>query len=209
MVELTGKAAADVLGTSLQWQPFYGDQRPTLSDLVLDGLNGDIERCYQHCFKDPLTQESIRCEQWFEMLNGEKRYLILDAAPIFSDGKKVAVVETIYDITERKAAEDSLRLFSEAINQSASSIIITDLEGSIQYVNRKFCEISGYSKEEILGRKPSVLDPEQQSPQLYHQVWQTITAGDAWQVQLTSRKKDGTAFWQTVTVMPVTDRPGP
>ncbi|WP_049764395.1 PAS domain S-box protein [Geotalea daltonii] len=208
MVELTGKAAADVLGTSLQWQPFYGDQRPTLSDLVLDGLNGDIERCYQHCFKDPFVKKSIRCEQWFEMPNGEKRYLILDAAPIFSDGKKVAVVETIYDITERKTAEDSLRLFSEAINQSASSIIITDLEGSIQYVNRKFCEISGYSKEEILGRKPPVLDPEQQSPQLYHQVWQTLTAGDAWQVQLMSRKKDGTAFWQTVTVMPVTDPDG-
>ncbi|WP_243370986.1 PAS domain S-box protein [Geotalea sp. SG265] len=208
MADLTGCQPEEIIGTNLHWQPFYKEQRPTLSDLLLDGEEVGIDRWYDHCSCDPGNPESIRCEQWFEMLNGKKRYLIFDAAPIFSDGRKIAVVETVYDMTERKLAEESMRLFSQAINQSASSIIITDMEGSIQYVNRKFCEITGYTEEEILGRKPSVLDPEQQSPQLYEQVWQTVTEGNTWQRQLKSRKKDGSSFWQTVTVMPVTNPDG-
>jgi two-component system NtrC family sensor kinase len=206
MADLTGRQSAEMIGTNLHWQPFYKEQRPTLSDLL---LNGEEVGCwYDHHSYDPCNPESIHCEQWFEMLNGKKRYLVLDAAPIFSAGKKVAGVETIYDITERKLAEESMRLFSQAINQSASSIIITDLQGSIQYVNQKFCGLTGYGEEEILGRKPSIFDPELQSPQLYDQMWQTVTEGKVWQRQLKSRKKDGTSFWQTVTVMPVTNQDG-
>jgi len=208
MAELSGLPAHEMLGTDRQWQPFYPKKRPTLSDLVMNGETGQIGSHYRSFDRDIILQGIFRAEGWFRELNGKDRYLFFDAAPVLKDGEMVAVVETLNDITERARAEESLRLFSQAVEQSASSIVITDQSGKIQYVNRKFCEVSGYSLEEALGQNPSILKSGLQPDELYRELWQSITSGREWHGELHNRRKDGSCFWESAIISPVSDQNG-
>ncbi|MBJ6802015.1 PAS domain S-box protein [Geomonas propionica] len=208
IAEMTGMPANEMLGTQRQWQPFYPENRPTLCDVVLSGDVSRIGEFYPTYSSDVVMKGIIRAEGWYRNLNGRDRYLCFDAAPVTRDGKVVAVVETLYDITERARAEESLRLFSQGVEQSASTIVITDADGVIQYVNRKFCEVSGYSKEEALGRKPSILKSGRLPDQEYRELWETITAGREWHGEFYNRRKDGTFYWESALISPICDQYG-
>ena len=208
MVEMTGLQACDMLGTDRQWEPFYPEKRPTLSDLVLSGQTEQIGDLYRTFDRDVGMKGMVRAEGWYPNLNGKERYLFFAAAPMVKDGETVAVIETLYDITDRARAEDSLRLFSQAVEQSASTIVITDPSGTIQYVNRKFCEVSGYSVEEALGEKLSILKSGRQPEQMYQELWQTITSGKEWHGEFHNRRKNGTFFWESALISPIWDQNG-
>ncbi|QWV92982.1 PAS domain S-box protein [Geomonas oryzisoli] len=208
IAEMTGMAAADMLGTDRQWQPFYPEKRPTLCDVVLDGKTQQIADFYPTYSSDVVMKGIIRAEGWYRNLNGQDRYLCFDAAPVIRNGEIVAVVETLYDITDRARAEESLRLFSQAVEQSASSIVITDAGGVIQYVNRKFCEVSGFEKEEALGRRPNILKSGRLPEQSYRELWETITAGREWHGEFYNKRKDGSYFWESALISPICDQYG-
>ncbi|OGU06590.1 MAG: histidine kinase [Geobacteraceae bacterium GWC2_58_44] len=208
MVQLTGIEACEVLGTDHQWRPFYGEQRPTLSDLVLDQRTDEIGDYYNEFEKDLVLQGIIRAEGWFQNLNGKERHLLLDAAPVQSDGRVVAVVETLYDITARTRAEESLRLLAQAVEQTASSIVITDPAGNMLYVNNKFCETSGYDLSEVIGKSANLLKSGAHQPQLYAELWEAIGSGREWHGEFHNRRKDGTLFWESAIISPITDYNG-
>ncbi|HBA86755.1 MAG TPA: histidine kinase [Geobacter sp.] len=208
MTEMTGLPAGEMLGTDRQWVPFYPQKRPTLSDLILDGDDGRIGELYRTFSRDVVMKGMARAEGWYQNLNGKDRYLFFDAAPVLHDGETVAVVETLYDITERARAEESLRLFSRAVDQGASTILITDPTGTILYANRKFSEVSGYTQEEVIGRKPSILKSGNQPDEMYRNLWETITAGREWHGEFQNRRKDGTLFWESAIISPICDHEG-
>ncbi len=209
LAALTGASADVMVGTRNQWQPFYTESRPTLADLIMDGEVGDLGNYYQQYQADMGILGIVRAEGWYRNLSGRDRYLLFDAAPIHdSQGDLLAVVETLHDITLRKRAEESLRLFSEAVEQSASSIVITDPVGTIQYVNRMFCSISGYSKAEAIGQNPRILKSGRQGPEVYAELWQTITDGRQWHGEFHNKRKDGTLHWELVTISPITGSNG-
>ena len=208
IAEMTGVPASEMVGTDRQWQPFYPEKRPALCDLVLSDASEQVGALYQSYSSDVVMEGIIRAEGWYRNLNGRDRYLFLDAAPVRRDGETVAVVETLYDITDRARADESLRLFSQAVEQSASTILITDASGVIQYVNRKFCEVSGFSKEEALGQKPSILKSGRQPSEAYQQLWQTITAGKEWHGEFNNMRKDGSLFWESALISPICDQQG-
>ncbi len=107
--KLTGLKTSEMIGTDRQWLPFYGKPRPTLADMVIDGRIDDLGD-YPACTSSPINPEGLQSEGWFPNLGGEKRYIYLDAEPIYnSSGKLVAVIETLRDITLRKKAEEQLR----------------------------------------------------------------------------------------------------
>lgn len=208
MTELTGLKAEEMLGTTRQWSAFYPDERPTLSDLVLDGRTEEVGNHYSTFSETWVLPGIIRAESWYENIRGRKRYLVFDAAPVKREGRTVAVVETLYDLTERAAAEESLRLFSQAVEQTGSSILITDPDGTIQYVNRKFSEVTGYSKKQALGQNPRILKSGRQSDEVYCGLWETITKGGEWHGELHNRREDGTFFWESATISPIVDQTG-
>lgn len=111
-------------------------------------------------------------------------------------------------IEERKRIEDELRLFNRAAEQSANSIVITNLAGTILYVNKKFCDITGYSKEEAIGQNPRILKSGRQSKEFYEKLWNTITAGKDWEGDFHNKKKDGTLYWEHATISPVKNEEG-
>ncbi len=111
-------------------------------------------------------------------------------------------------IEERKRIEDELRLFNRAAEQSANSIVITNLAGTILYVNKKFCDLTGYSKEEALGQNPRILKSGKQSREFYEKLWNTITAGKDWEGELSNKRKDGTLYWEHATISPLKNEKG-
>ncbi|MBN2001807.1 MAG: response regulator [Anaerolineae bacterium] len=101
-----------------------------------------------------------------------------------------------------------LRKLSLAIEQSASSIVITDASGTIQYVNPFAEEVTGYTLDEMLGENPRILQSGEQSLEFYQNLWQTITRGQIWRGEFHNRRKDGSLFWESATIAPVHDSAG-
>ncbi len=112
------------------------------------------------------------------------------------------------DITERKQAESELRKMYRSVEQSPASIIITDTNGIIQYVNPKMCEVSGYSKEELIGKKPSILKSGETSEAEYKKLWESISSGSEWRGEFHNKRKDGSLYWEAASISPIDDAEG-
>ena len=112
------------------------------------------------------------------------------------------------EIAEREKAEAELRTLAEAVNCSGSPIIITDLEGHIEFVNAAFSSLTGYSAEEVIGQTPSTLKSAQTEACVYEELWGTILKGDIWRGDLYNRKKNGELYWDHLVISPITNKGG-
>ena len=114
----------------------------------------------------------------------------------------------VRDITERKQADDRLRSLSRAIDQAGESVIITDRNGLIEYVNPAFTAITGYTSEEAIGSNPRFLGSGRQAAAFYRDMWNTVLSGKVWQKQLIDRHKDGTNITISMSLAPIIDDSG-
>jgi PAS domain S-box-containing protein len=101
-----------------------------------------------------------------------------------------------------------LRQLSQAIEQSPASILITDREGSIEYVNPAFMRITGYTLDEVFGKKPSILKSGHSRAEDYKQLWETVSSGRSWRGEFLNKKKNGELFWESACISPVVDEEG-
>ncbi len=118
------------------------------------------------------------------------------------------VADVTWEIVEGKRNEEQLVKLSQAVEQSPASIIITDLNGQIEYVNPKFTRVSGYASEEILGQNPKVLKSGATSKEVYKQLWDTIKDGKEWRGEFQNVKKNGERYWEYATISPVVNEFG-
>ncbi|NJK96883.1 MAG: PAS domain S-box protein [Bacteroidales bacterium] len=109
----------------------------------------------------------------------------------------------VQDNTEQKQILTTIDILSENIAKSNDSVVITDLNGNIEYVNPGFENLTGYTFEEVKGKKPAILKSNKMEPVIYKDLWNTITAGDIWKGELLNRKKDGTLFWESTIIFPI------
>ncbi len=109
----------------------------------------------------------------------------------------------VRDITERKRAEENLRLQSAALEAAANGIIITDWAGNITWANPAFTGLTGYSLEEIVGQNPRFLKSGKQDALFYQTLWETIRSGNVWHDELVNRRKDGRLYVEEMTIAPV------
>jgi len=112
------------------------------------------------------------------------------------------------EIAERKQVEDELRKLSRAVEQSPVSIVITDLNGMIEYVNPKFTDATGYSFAEAVGKNPRILRSGKQTLEFYRDLWGTITSGKEWRGEFHNKKKSGELFWEYASISPVVNEHG-
>jgi len=106
-------------------------------------------------------------------------------------------------IEERKHSEEEILKLSKAVEQNPASIVITDLKGDIEYVNPKFCDLTGYRKEEVIGRNPRILKSDSTSPEYFSGLWKTILSGNEWRGELHNKKKNGDLYWESALISPI------
>jgi len=109
---------------------------------------------------------------------------------------------------DRRAIESRLRILVKAVEQSPVSIIVTDNEGIIEYVNPKFCKVTGYTLEEVLGKTPRILKGGFLSADFYRDLWATILAGEEWHGVFHNRTKSGEMVWELASISPIRDEAG-
>ncbi|MCF8105593.1 MAG: transporter substrate-binding domain-containing protein [Desulfohalobiaceae bacterium] len=131
----------------------------------------------------------------------------ISAVPITYEEKNGALVFA-QDISQRKASEAEQERLLLAIEQTDQIVIITDPQGTIQYVNPVFEQISGYSRHEAVGQTPRILKSGEQEESFYRQLWRTIASGRTWQGRMVNARKDGTHFTVEETISPVADKAG-
>jgi len=141
--------------------------------------------------------------------DGEVRWLhdrarvIIDAA-----GKPLRFDGIASDVTARRQAEERLRKLSRAIENIGSSVVITDSQGIIEYVNPFFTQVSGYVAEEVIGKTPRVWKSNFHPAEEYRQLWATVLDGREWRGELLNRKKSGEFFWESEVISPLRDENG-
>ncbi len=142
--------------------------------------------------------------------HGDKLHTYISTKfPLFDhNGEVYAVAGISTDITERIQTEEQLRKLSCAIEQSPSIVVITDTRGNIQYVNPRFTQLTGYTPEEVVGKNPRILKSGNISPEVYKQLWETISAGHEWRGEFCNKKKNGALYWETACISPIKNPAG-
>ncbi len=112
------------------------------------------------------------------------------------------------EIEDHKLARQQLSKLSTAIEQSPSSIVITDTDARIEYVNPRFCELSGYPSSEAIGQTPRMLQSGLTPPERYADLWRTLKSGGVWKGEFLNRRKDGSLFWEHQVIAPIVDAAG-
>ncbi|MBE0498003.1 MAG: PAS domain S-box protein [Campylobacterales bacterium] len=141
--------------------------------------------------------------------DGSVRSIQIKNEMIFSDsGEAVKLIGILFDETERVASEQELKKLKTAVEQSPVSIIITDLEGSIEYVNPQFSLITGYTFEEAIGKNPRILASGQTSEYKYVHLWNEVAHDKTWSGIFKNIKKSGEAYLESAMISPIKDREG-
>ncbi len=117
-----------------------------------------------------------------------------------------AVQSTVIDVTEHRRTVDNLRKLSQAVEQSPAAILITDLDGIIEYANPRFYETTGFTPAETLGKTPAFLKSEDTDAEQFDQMWTTIMSGREWRGELRNRRKNGELFWSSTAICPWGER---
>ena len=123
-------------------------------------------------------------------------------------GEPMCFSNVLSDISEKKLAEEQLLKLSSAVEQSSASIMITDVDGNIEYVNPKFTQITGYSPEEVVGKNPRFLNLGEHQPEYFRGLWDTICADKIWRGKFINKKKNGELYWESASISPVTNSEG-
>ncbi|WP_155833502.1 EAL domain-containing protein [Halomonas sp. BC04] len=141
--------------------------------------------------------------------SGETYYEEIAISPLLDpSGEITHYVANSRDVTERIHAEQELQKLNQAIDQSVSSIVITDANGITEYVNPQFTRTTGYAPEEIKGRRIPLLEPGRLPRSQYRNLLRTLQQGKVWEGEVLSRRKDGESYWELTSISPVRNRHG-
>ena len=191
------------------WEEFYpwlrGNLYASISLTEIEKLNSN------HIARRTLSGGKLDAEDFAqfdkpyyeERVDGKKWYLASDSKT--EEGGLVCVRS---DITESKHVEYQYRKMSRALEQSPASIVITDPDGVIEYVNPKFEETSGYSAEESIGQMSTVLESDDKTAEEYKGLWETLKQGKVWRGTFYNKRKDGTTYWESASISPIRDEQG-
>jgi len=179
-------------------------------NITEDSLQGMLSRIITE-----ITPENLEDKNWKFSVSGELEYYCKNGSTVWidtiislirdSEGRPSGFLGVGRDITEKMQLQEQLRKLSRAIEQSSVSVVITDKNGYIEFVNPKFSELTGYTFNEAVGQKPSILKTGHTSRNEYKILWDTIISGKVWKGELLNKKKNGTTYWESAIISPVTN----
>lgn len=162
-----------------------------------------------------IDQQVIASGQSKEMVTeipgraGSRTYLDVKT-PIFDEisGRPQGLIGISTDITEQQRSLEAIRKLSRAVEQSPESIVFTNLDAEIEYVNAAFLRATGYSREEVIGQNPRILQSGKTPRERHLQMWEALNRGETWHGEFINKRKDGSEYIESVFVSPVRDDAG-
>jgi two-component system, sensor histidine kinase and response regulator len=199
------------LGCNKAFEGFIGTPKEALIGYTSSSLNdGNTSDKASELERQVLRDECTRSSE-IEVhgIDGRTHTVQFHIAPFSRSGQKAGgVVAALLDITEIKTTEEQLRKVSSAVEQSQASIIVTGLDGTIEYVNSRFEQTSGYSAVDAIGRKPSMLRSGRTQRDVYSKLWQSLRQGNEWKGEFCNRRKDGAIYWEQTSISPIRNNEG-
>ncbi|WP_392340983.1 diguanylate cyclase domain-containing protein [Moritella marina] len=180
-----------------------------LAELKTNSITHYIASKFKHIFTSALNhpgiQQYCREDLIISHKNGQSINVRLTATAMNDNTGFFAFIS---NITAHKQNEVQLQKLSRAVEHSASSIMITDKHGIIEYINPRFCEVTGYSESEAIGQTPSIISTKETPPACHEELWSTILAGKNWHGETFNRTKHGAYYWSLMSISPVMDDRG-
>lgn len=189
---------------------FVADAKEELFDIFFGVMifSGLLSILFYFLLAKPLINASVEMRKWLDDSDGGDGDITI-SIPKFHDndelGELLHSVESV--IAARKALDIKLRHQQRALNEHAI-VSITDVSGKIVDVNDKFVKISGYSKEELLGKTHRIVKSGEHSPEFYEDLWNTISSGEPWSGEVRNLKKNLESYWVKATIYPFKDEKG-
>ncbi len=178
----------------------------SFNDLILPEDRDMVWKTIQVALK---KNKSYRMSYRIKHASGEIKWVWEQGIGIYNDQDELLALEGfISNITEQREAEEEIRKLSRSVEQSPTIIIISDLDGRIEYANPRFSEVTGYSYEEIIGKNPRILKSGNTPSKVYKELWKTITSGKEWSGEFQNRKKSGELYWESANIFPLKDENG-
>ncbi|NTW81687.1 MAG: PAS domain S-box protein, partial [Geobacteraceae bacterium] len=199
------------LGCNIAFKVFFGKT----ADKIIGHTLLDI-------MPEDYAEESIRNDQTViesgssvqyetELVRGDDivRNILVSKAPFSNpDGSLGGIVGAFVDVTDQHEKDEQIRKMSRAIEQSPASIVMTNADGNIEYVNPRFCKTTGYTNEEVIGQNPRILKSGEMPADGYVEMWRAISSGNEWRGEFHNRRKDGTLYWEYASISPMLDKDG-
>ncbi|MFC1477324.1 PAS domain S-box protein [candidate division KSB1 bacterium] len=194
---ISGYSRNEAIGHDLIWQWLYPEE--TYRQETLSRIQQIIDS----------SQQAGDYETVIQSKSGEEKVISWNSKSLVDvRGELIGSISLGRDITKQKRAEAELRKLYSTVEQSQNSIMITDIKGNIEYVNQKFLDVTGYTKEEVAGENLRFLKSGDLSPEESTQFWETITSGNEWQGEFHNRSKSGEMFWEFASISPIRNERG-
>jgi two-component system CheB/CheR fusion protein len=171
-----------------------------------DGLSRIMIR--QALEKAIQQQEDFDLELQIVTRKGKEVWVRAIGKAVIANGNTVKIVGVFQNIQSVKSIQADLRIFSQMVEQSPSSIVVTDTNGNIEYVNPAFCEISGYSNVEVVGKNPRILKSGKTPDNTYAEMWHDLKSGKTWNGILCNKKRNGELYWESASIAPIINNEG-
>jgi two-component system, sensor histidine kinase and response regulator len=205
-------AEGHFLGCNRAFEQFTGWNRDELVGKTVHQIFGDAHAPMQQSLEQEIIRSGAVVVRDLTICTGagDVRQVQFHAAPFHSgeSGLVAGFVGALLDVTQRQRNEENLRKLSRAVEQSPTSIVITNVAGDIEYVNPAFEALTGYTSEEVIGRNPRILKSGLTPPNVYQDMWPQLRAGNVWVGEFANRKKNGEIFWETAYISPIRNPEG-
>ncbi|HBR98591.1 MAG TPA: PAS domain-containing sensor histidine kinase [Gammaproteobacteria bacterium] len=187
--DMVGVACAQLLNGS-----FYGCLPEARDQRRLRELLQDFDRADNRSATRDI-------ELYLASRDGVRHLLSCHITPLVDTGNTLNGLTILAeDITSEREAEERVRRLSRVVEQSPSIVLITNNAGEIEYVNPKFCEVTGYTPQEVLGKNPRFLKSGETPTGDYGLLWQRVTAGQEWRGEFHNRRKNGELYWESAVI---------
>ena len=170
---------------------------------IFDYITNDKEITYlKSIFDRVFSDESIIIykNDLITNENFEQKFI-----PIKKYERIIGITVITTNISERIKKEEKINLLTYAIEQSDSSIVITDLKGNIEYVNSAFSKVTGYEISEVLGQNPNILNSGKHNSEFYRELWEAVLSGNTWNGEIINKNKAGELYWENASISPIRD----
>lgn len=203
------------------------------NELRIKNINSSFERIFQYSLdeirhqnitnilgKEKLYDEStyfkdrINCGEFVRQETHRKRKdgKLVDVSfleyPILSNGEQIGVYNFYDDLSNKKKTVSKERVFSEIFKNNTVGVVVTDIEGNIEWINDMFTEVTGYAIEEIAGQKPSILKSGKYETEYYSNMWNSILKEGKWQGEICNKRKNGEIYQEWLSIIAIRDDKG-